>query len=346
MNIMGDPDNIVSQTNEGSSARKSIWRSTLKVLLCVGLVALIYFYISIREVMDIVANSNPWYLCAVGVLFYVDRAVMAYKWDRLLVALGAVLPYSLLFHTYTISPITHVVLPSGVSGDLFRLYCVSRAKVDSKAVVASIVMERTLALVSAMVLASVALVLTSHIWKNDEPSLAAVRWMVVLGIVMVMGMVGMMHGVSRGVIDKLAARLSTNRVVEKVHATYVLLCEYRKHFRTIAIVYAWTLAEQFVPIVWHFLLVRAFHINLSFVEICATVPLIVLAVRFPFSLDAIGVQEGLYIAIFGLMGVSAAQAFVLSSAGRVLTLICALPWGIHFIMKDPHGGLAKSGSGL
>jgi len=75
------------------------------------------------------------------------------------------------------------------------------------------------------------------------------------------------------------------------------------------------------------------HIDLSPLELMAIIPLTMLATRLPISLDGLGVEEGIYVVLFALIGVSASEAFLLSATERVLSLICLLPWGIHFIFK-------------
>ena len=50
-----------------------------------------------------------------------------------------------------------------------------------------------------------------------------------------------------------------------------------------------------------FLLAQALHIDVSLVELVAIIPLIVLIVRLPLSIQGFGVQEGLYVALFSLV---------------------------------------------
>jgi hypothetical protein len=42
------------------------------------------------------------------------------------------------------------------------------------------------------------------------------------------------------------------------------------------------------------------------------------------------------VALFGLVGVSAAEALLLSASSRVLIAISALPWSLHYLFKRHH----------
>src|SRR5262249_19405295 len=119
----------------------------------------------------------------------------------------------------------------------------------------------------------------------------------------------------------------------KVHRVYMALCAYRNHSHTIAAVSAWSFLEQLAPIIAITLIARALHINVSLGDMVILVPIIILVTRLPISFGGLGVQEGLFVALFGLVGVSASEAFLLSAVGRILPILCALPWGIHYIVS-------------
>ena len=55
------------------------------------------------------------------------------------------------------------------------------------------------------------------------------------------------------------------------------------------------------------------------------IPIVIFIVRIPISLDGLGIQEGLYVALFAYAGLSASESFLLSLVGRVVTLVGMLP---------------------
>lgn len=328
---MGDCTSI-SVLREQKATRKRRWGFILKLSLSVGLIGLVLSTVNFRELVNLLSDVNVWYLVPVIVLLHLDRGLMAYKWNRLLQAVDVDVRFGILFRTYLVAPLCGLLLPSTIGGDVFRLYSLAKAKANTKAVLASIMVERLIGLAACLLLAFVSLGLGWYWIEGVRAHVGGVGWALLFAVVTAGGVLSVMHSGVRGWIDKLAGRFAGGSMVRKFHEVYTLSYEYRNHLRTVSIVGVWTLVEQMSPIVGNSLMVYALGIKVSLLQLVVIIPLIVLATRIPISINGLGVQEGLYIALFGLVGVSAAQAFLLSVLGRILGLVSALPWGIHFIM--------------
>jgi uncharacterized protein (TIRG00374 family) len=313
---------------------KDHWKFILRLLVSLGLIGLVLFFVDLRQIGKIISSANPLYVLAVFVLISIDRVLMTYKWNLLLQAVNVRVPFPSLFNTYVTSTLSGILLPSNLGGDLFRLYSLSRHQVDTKAVLASMILERAIAFAAVIILAMFGIGLASYLIK-DGWSLFSKIWLTILVIALIAGalLVATGHKVSQRWVDKLVRRFSRYSFIVNLHQVYILFYEYRNHLRTVILVSAWTLVEQLAPTVGVFLLVRALHIDVSFVELLAIVPIIVLATRLPISLDGYGVSEGMFVVLFGMVGVSASEAFSLSIVARTVPLLFALPWGIHYIIR-------------
>jgi uncharacterized protein (TIRG00374 family) len=315
------------------SQRKSRGQFLLRLVVSLGFIGVVLYFINIREVVDATFALNPWYLIAAFVLTYLDRALMSYKWN-LLLAINVKLPFFVLFRTYLVAPLCGMLFPSTIGGDLFRLYSLSRYKVNASDVVASMLMERLIGFVALLALASLSLGGASYVMQDRWAAFGGIWWALLIGAMTSVGVIGAMHGVGGKYMNQLAERCSSYPIVGKLYRVYVACCAYRNHLRTVAVVCAWSLLEQMTPILTNILLVQALHIHVSWLELVAIIPVIVLAIRLPISFDGVGVQEGLYVALFGLVGVSASEAFLLSTMARVTPLLCALPWCIPYMLKS------------
>ena len=120
-------------------------------------------------------------------------------------------------------------------------------------------------------------------------------------------------------------------LVTKMRQVYEAFRAYRHHVDVLVKVSGYTFLRQTFPIFINVLLVYAFSIPVTILEIVAIVPLVVLGLRLPISLDGLGVQEGLYVLLFGLVGISAAQALLMSMSFRVMALVCMLPLGLPYV---------------
>jgi uncharacterized protein (TIRG00374 family) len=321
--------------------RRVFW----KVALSLGLLGLVVYFVDFRQVVQMMAAANPWYLAAVAGLIQLDRVLMAYKWNLLLLAMQVQVPLSRLFLAYSVAPLAGIVLPSTIGGDAFRVYILTRDGVDSHALLASIVVERVVAVAAMLALTTISFGLIASILNAGWGALLAIGAALGLGILLTAGLLGMLHPLSQQYIERLARRFTKYPLVDRLHQIYGLCCEYRKHTGTVAAVGGWTLLEQMVPIVIHVLIVLALHIDVPLWALIVVIPLAVLAVRLPVSLDGLGVQEGVYVGLFGLAGMTVSEAFLLSTVARVLPLLSVLPWGIYYVVKGREQAAQPAGSG-
>jgi uncharacterized protein (TIRG00374 family) len=312
----------------------------LRILLSAILVVVVLSFVELRELKESVARMNMQYVLAVLLLIQADRLLMAYKWNRLLAALDVSVPLFSLFRIYSVSSLAGILLPSTVGGDMFRLYSLAQYTGRSENVFASMIVERMIGLVVQLVLTTCSLGLAFYLIGDIAPYFKQVARLIISVTVIALALIGLIRGVFRGNIGKLSARVSNHSLVKRLRQVYEMCWAYQSHPRTTIVVFAWTVLEQMGPLAANILLVRALFINVSLLGLIVTIPIITLATKLPISVDGIGVQEGLYVALLGLVGVSASAAFSLSLLTRVLQLLSALPWGVHYIMRS--GRLATS----
>lgn len=310
--------------------------TVLKLLFGLGILAGLLYFVDLREVLQLLADLNVWYVLAAVAVIYLDRGLMAYKWGLLLSAIDVRARFSTLLKIYCVSPLVGMVLPATIGGDAFRIYALRRNKISARAVLVSIVAERIIGFLSMLLLALLSLGLASYFLREDLSRFSGVGWVLLAAAIIGFGLVGMAVALRGGLFTNLISRFSRYSLVEKLNQTCALFYEYRNQKRSLGIVVGWTFIEQTAPIVVTFLLVKALGINVSLVYLVMIVPLIVLAIRIPISFEGIGVQEGLYVGLFALVGISAEQALLLSAVNRAANLLCALPWGLYYLIAG-HG---------
>jgi len=313
------------------------WSFWLKIFLSVALLGLVVYLVDFRNALNTLLSLNPWYLLPYAVLYFVDRALMAYKWNILLVVLKVQVPFLILFRSCSVAPLVGMVLPATIGGDAFRVYSLTRHKISAQAVLASIVVERIIGFVASLLLAAISLGLVFYIMRDEWSRFAGLGWLLLLLIGLTIIVVLVAQGMRGGWVRNAAARFSHYPLVSKLYSFWAKFWVFRNHRRAVAVVFGWTFLEQLVPVGWNFLLVKALHIDVSLLELLAVTPLIILAIRLPISFEGIGVQEGLYVGLLALVGVPPAQALILSTAARIMNALCALPWAIHYIVRKNQG---------
>jgi uncharacterized protein (TIRG00374 family) len=256
----------------------------VKILLSLGLLGVVFYFVDFRELAGILVSLNPWYLIAFTALFYVDRGLMAYKWGILLQALDVRVPFSALLRIYSVAPLVGMVLPATIGGDAFRVYSLSRRRVSAQSALVFIIIERMIGFVAMLGLAALSLGVAFYLLRDQWTQLAGLGWVILSLAGLALVLLLLARATSSQWVARLVGQLSRYPVVSKLYAIYLQFWEFRNYRWVIAVTLAWTLLEQLAPIAGNFLLIKALQIDVSLLELVAIVPLIVLAIRIPISL--------------------------------------------------------------
>jgi uncharacterized membrane protein YbhN (UPF0104 family) len=263
--------------------------------------------VSGRELLAALGGLRPGPLIVVLACIALDRVLMAAKWGILLRAQNLARPLGELVRTYFVATFYGSFLPTGVGGDVIRVFQVSRGKEEIGRVTASVVMERALGLIALAVLVSLCLGVYALTARPDLLPL--------LGVAVLASLAGV-GGVAFALHGRLPARLA--RFAEAFRA-------YAGHRGALARFTAFSFLEHLVPVVAVYWTARALGYRVGFPAFLVIIPIDLFVTRIPISIDAVGVREGLYVSLFAQAGLGASQAFLLALVGRVVTLAGVLP---------------------
>lgn len=304
--------------------------TALKLIVGIGLITIVFHFVDFHKLVDSFLHMKASFILPMLALTYASRALMAYKWNPLLRALGIRVPFRLLFQLYMVAPTVGNFI-SGVGSELFRAYGVSKDRADVKAVLASIVIERALGLFAMLILVLISIGLASYLLTERLAVLSHLWWVPALSC-LILVIIVLIFFRFMGPVETWDSRISKLFILKQLQQIFVMAQQYRYHYRTLFVVFAWTMLQQLAPIGMNYLIVLCLNVNVSILELIAIVPIIVLAMRLPISFNGIGVQEGVAVALFSLVGVTPAEALLMSGVGRVVELVSALPACIHYLV--------------
>ncbi|MEW6299077.1 MAG: lysylphosphatidylglycerol synthase transmembrane domain-containing protein [Thermodesulfobacteriota bacterium] len=279
------------------------------------------------EVIEVMRGMDPWYALLVVAMNTADRALMTFKWARLLRGRGLHLPFLQGMKIYCASMIWGIFLPSTMGADAIRAFSTSRTGLDTNEVVASIVIERMVGFLSALLLGLLSLLLLSLLGGLD----ARFRFVWWAGILtMTGGVVLFAASFSRRAFDLLHDSLlrrfrdtSVVRRLRQFHSTYLT---YQDNKTDLAAFFGLTFVEQLIPILNMWLIAQGLGVEVGFLYVAGAVPLAILISRIPVSINGLGVFEGVFVVVMALAGVPAAEALAVSLVGHILQVLSWLPW--------------------
>jgi uncharacterized protein (TIRG00374 family) len=277
------------------------------------------------------SQSDARYLALMIVLAFFDRYLMAYKWAMLLRAQGAPLSNAEAFRIYIASTFIGTFLPVGIGADVFKLTRTTLGGHRLDTVTASIIMERVLGLLSVTVLAIAALFILVLRQETQFQQLFALMWLllfVLLALLVVTVKVntfGLLHRYMRRL-----QRYKIARIMRDIRLEYQVLGQNKTVMMRFFLL---SIFEHAVLSFIHFLGGQALGLGIAPVYFFAIIPVSSLLRNMPISISAIGVQEGVYIMLFSLVGLSATQSLSFSFFMRIASLLM-LVLGGFFCLYD------------
>lgn len=303
---------------------KARLRIAVTLLLCA---VLLIYVVDIHRVLETLSHCDPAWTCVALLALLLDRVVMGYKWGLLLAIRGYSISLAQRLMVYCSAMMWGLALPSTVGADGIRVMLVRRLGVRVDDALATILVERGIGFVAALLTAVASLIILRAMLPQD----------VIYDYGLAFGVAGLLAAIGillfsftdralnsalrlfpRRFTDSPAARL-----LARLHEAYASLGTDR---RRIAAFSALTLIEHILVIICYGLVAVALQVEFNAVFMFAAVPLAILVSRMPISLDGIGVYEGIFVAIMALGGVRPADALAVSLAARALQIIVWLPW--------------------
>lgn len=306
----------------------------LKLLLGLTLIFFIFSKIEWNEFLETLNRINLIFICIPIILFFFPSLWLSViKWTKLLSVHNINLPFKDLYLYYLIGTFFNNFLPSTVGGDVSRVAYLKTATNKPAEIAASIVMERLNGLIALVFLCLFSFILNPSFIHN----LIALHSLVIIFIALLAFLLTvsiysfLRFGKNAPYIPKFRILTTLQAKIAQVfNAIY-----YYRHFQS-------TLIETFLLSI-AFILFAIFANYLYFLSIGIKVPILELIqiytiVRLisllPISINSLGITEGLYIVLFGLIGISSVDALTVALLGRVLLMLVSLSGGFVFILQD------------
>jgi glycosyltransferase 2 family protein len=324
--------------------KKSFW---IRIILSVGLFALLFSGVDRDEIAELIANCNPLYLGLAYLIALGDRLMMAYKWTILLAVKNIRISLVEATSIYLKTSFLGLFLPATVGGDALRAYAVARAQHNADDAISSIFVERVLGFVALFIFAALGII--ASILVMGETFLASLGpifllflvFVVVFFVLIFASLNDTVMGFMRRFLKHWNTNLTRNRYFQKLDDVYRSYRAYEKNKLELGIFLFLSVLENLFPLFWTYALALAFDINIPLLYFFVLVPIVLVLVRLPISLAGIGIREGAYVYLLQFVNVSSSQALLLGAASNILAIGSILLGGILFGL---HGFDMQQGS--
>lgn len=307
--------------------RSSVGR-LLRALVTIFLTGIVLWRVEPSAVVQAGARADLGWIAASILLVLADRTLMAYRWLVLLCPIEPARrpPRSALLRIFFISTFAGTFLPASVGGDLVRAYRLSRLNVPRGPALASVMMDRLLGVVSLVVVGTAGLVLAGR--RDLFASQAVTLSLAVAGLVSVSGAAAVFSATVADVIRRVAEQLPVARIRALAGELALATRAYARHHGELVNVLAGSVGVQILRIVQAYCLGRALGLTAPVAVYFAFIPLILLIMLLPVSINGIGPAQAAFVWFFAPGASTPAEAFALSVLFLALGVLGNLPGGL------------------
>ena len=151
--------------------------TALKIIVSAALIYFIFTKIDLKDVVQTLKKSNPFYLFAAIVFFIVSKALAAFRLNLYFHEIGAKLSQLSNLRLYLLGMFYNLFLPGGIGGDAYKGYVIQKNyQTGTKRVVAVLLLDRLSGMLLIFIYACVLVLLSEHPFFTD------IAWLAILAI--------------------------------------------------------------------------------------------------------------------------------------------------------------------
>lgn len=285
-----------------------------------------WYFIDLNEVWrSITGIQLPW-LVALLLLATLDRFLMAGKWLQLLRHAGSKAGFWFVLSAYYQSTLVQRILPSSLTGDALRGVLLSRRYGATSGVVASMVVEKLIAMVAAIVLAVCGGLLTLVYLRDGD---LRFLFIAIPGLLVLTGL-ALRLSLHRPLVERIIALLPLGRVRSGLTKVYNDYAAFSAAPRVLILNFLFALGEQALQLALLLACAIALQVEASVVTLVAAISVAQCLRKFAIILEGWLLGEFTMVLVCTLFGVPESQALTFSLLGHAVVITATVPGAFLF----------------
>ena len=301
----------------------------LRLIVGLSLIFFIFSKIEWNEFINTITRINPIFIFVPIILFFFPGVWLSVlKWKKLLAIYNINASFKQLYLYYLIGTFFNNFLPTTVGGDVSRVMYLKRITNRPAEIAASIIMERLTGFLALIFLGVFSVIFNLSF---------VLQYPVTVNIIMLMFLflITMYLLLRNGILKKpFCKSRSLIPLWRKINEVSEVLYSYRNHKKVLLSTFILSIIFISSGIFSTYLYFLAIAINVPILKLILIYTVVQLMGLLPISINSIGITEGSYIILFGLIGINSVDALTVALLGRVLLMVLSLSGGVVFIFQD------------
>lgn len=295
-------------------ARSKLLIFSLKLAVSGASLFLIFRKTDMAHVAYMLKNIGLPSFLSVSAVYIISQVLSSVRWRTLMLEK---FPVMKLFSLYMIGAFFSTFLPGLIGGDAIRAYYLNKDAKKISATLASVFMDRYIGFVSLMLIGIVA-----YPFSLGSFSGSPYRWL----------MPGIFASFVLASIFFFGLQLGKRfRVMTEFYDYFSLL---RKQKGTLASALASSIIIQFLNFFMVIILAWRMGLQVSLLQLAVFLPIVITISSLPISISGIGVREGAFVILLGLINIRPEAATSLSLSWFFSVVIGSLPGLVFYFFHE------------
>jgi len=311
--------------------RKGLLSLALKFIFSFSIIAyLLLKVVPVQEVLDALEDIHLFWLALSFSLHALGLIISAVRWQILIRAQGDDVPLGFLAKSYLVGNFFNLFLPTRFGGDVVRIWDGSRYSKSLLKSSAIVLVERFTGIITLLLFA-----LMASLFRLDMARRLPIIW-----ISLLVGLFGLFAAflfltpLVRTLLLKIPEKGFLLKIKAKVLEFHRTVLVYKE--KKIPFIWAlfWAFLLQVNVILHYWLAGKAFSLNIRLVDYFIFIPIILLILTIPVTINGLGLREVMFIEIFKSYGIANHIAFSFSLiVDFVFALIIGVVGGIIYALR-------------
>jgi len=323
-------DNPLSPNPPPRPSWKKRLFSLFKLVFVVGLLAFLVRKIELDNLRGVLGNIEPRFFIGVFLLWGLEASVRTYNWGLLLRCKEVRLPFLKLFYAYITGSFFGYFVPSSFGTDVSRFIALSRQTTVrmSDAALSVLALNLVSLLSLAFTLCISALVLTRFL---DQTLLLILLSLSAGGGLVVFALLVRFRETLRRMFPPKG---KLEKPVTKIWSLIDAFRVFEHHPVLLAKVFGISLLIQGIAAMIVYTIAAAVQSEIHLLFILLFMPVIAISRLIPLSIANLGAEQGIFVFLFGFVGVSEAESFTISVLLSTSAMMFILFGGIVHLLKE------------
>jgi len=306
--------------------------------------------VDFHAIYSSILTVNPLWLILAFSSNILGKFISGYRWQVLLVAQNTHIPLRKLISSLFVGGFFNNLLPTTVGGDAVRAYDIAVYSGKTlRSSVATVIAERVSGVLALSILGTLALVF--GLWKGADVSTYAVSILGIL-ILSLFAVITLCTSAIVPAIVRILHWLGFTRFGDELTMGFETFQVLKGKRRTLMIVFTLSLFLQINVMLHYYLISLSMNLCISPMYFFIIIPIALVVLLFPFSINGIGLRENIYVLLLSGIGVLATDAVALSWLAFGLLILQGVVGGIILALggmrikqpiDEPNSTLKKEG---